>query len=118
MTRRPTTNLGRIDSRALDSRYRTNSRSRHGTRADVVKLDWTAAEAATASTTGVHAAGTGYGTGPVTVNTGITNPPCARNITATSGGTAGDIKAGQVEVFGTDIDDQPISELLPTFTVD
>lgn len=83
----------------------------------VAHLELTAAEAATASTTGVHAAVTNNGSQQV-VTTGITNPPYPRNITATAGGTAGDIKAIQVTVQGTDIDDQAISETLPAFTVD
>ncbi len=83
-----------------------------------VKVSLSAAEAATASTTAVHAAGTTYGTGPVTVSTGITNPPYPRNLTATTGGTAGDIKAGSVVVTGTNINDEVIEETLPTFTAD
>lgn len=83
----------------------------------IAHLALSAAEAATASTTGVHAAVADNGSQQV-VTTAITNPPCPRNITATAGGTAGDIKAIQVTIQGTDIDDQPISETLPAFTVD
>jgi hypothetical protein len=39
-------------------------------------------------------------------------------VTATAGGTAGDIKAIQVIVIGTDIDDAPQTDTLPAFTVD
>lgn len=83
-----------------------------------VKVSLSAAEAAAASTTAVHAAGNTYGTGPVTVSTGITNPPFPRNLTATSGGTAADIKAGSVVVTGTNYKNEVIEETLPTFTVD
>jgi len=52
------------------------------------------------------------------ITTNITNPPAPRNITATAGGTAGDIKAIQVTVEGTDMLDEAIREVLPAFTVD
>jgi hypothetical protein len=81
----------------------------------IAHLQWSAAEAATASTTRVHAAVTDTGAAQ-TVTTGITNPPCPRNITATAGGTAEDIKAIQVIVAGTDFNDEAISETLPVFT--
>ncbi len=83
----------------------------------VAHRTWSAAEAATASTTGVHAAVTDNGAQQV-VTTGITNPPAPRNVTATAGGTAGDIKAIQVVVAGTNINDEAITETLPAFTVD
>jgi len=83
----------------------------------IAHLQWSAAEAATASTTAVHAAVTDTGAA-VEVTTGITNPPCPRNITATAGGTAGDIKAIQVIIEGTDFNDETITETLPVFTVD
>lgn len=86
------------------------------TRADPVRLEWSAAEAAAADTDAVHAATTSLNSGPTTWTTGLTNPPCARNITATSGGTAGDIAAGSVVVTGTDINDKVITETLPVFT--
>ena len=44
-------------------------------------------------------------------------PSCPRNITATAGGTENDIGAVSVIVYGTNIDDQPISETLTAFTV-
>jgi hypothetical protein len=69
------------------------------------------------TTTAVHAAVTDTGVQQV-VTTGITNPDVPRNVTATAGGTAGDIKAIQVTVAGTDINGVAISEQLPAFTVD
>jgi len=86
-------------------------------RAFAAHLSWTAAEAAAADTDGVHAAVTDNGS-EQEITTNITNPPCARNITATAGGTAGDIKAIQVTIDGTDIEGNAISEDLPAFTAD
>ena len=48
----------------------------------------------------------------------IAQPSCARNITATATGTAGDVKAVQIIINGTDMNDEPITETLPAFTVD
>lgn len=41
----------------------------------------------------------------------------AKKVTATSGGTAADIKAVQVTIVGTDSADAPLTEALPVFTV-
>jgi len=68
------------------------------------------------TTTAVHAAVTDTGVQQV-VTTGITNPDVPRNVTATSGGTAGDIKAIQVIVAGTNAEGVAITETLPIFTV-
>jgi hypothetical protein len=104
--------------RQAQQRVKTAAAGVLGFRAIPVRLQWSAAEAAAAATDGVHAAAGTYGTGPVTVSTGITNPPSPRNLTATTAGTAADIKAGTVEVTGTNINDEVITETLPTFTVD
>ena len=64
----------------------------------------------------VHAAVTDNGSSQ-TITTGITQPDVPRNVSATAGGTAGDIKAIQVIVHGTNADDEVISETLPAFTV-
>ncbi len=72
---------------------------------------------AAASTTAVHAAVVDNGTQQV-VTTGISNPDVPRNITATAGGTATDIKAIQVVIAGTDAEGKAITETLPAFTVD
>lgn len=87
-----------------------------GERAFGVRLSWTAAQAVAASTTGVHAAITDTGSAQLEVDTGITSPPCPRNVTATAGGTAGDIGAIQVTVRGTNYKDEDIEETLPAFT--
>lgn len=79
-------------------------------------LHLSAAEAAAASTTGVHAAHTDTGDA-VELTTGFTNPPYPRNITATAGGTDGDVKAIQVVVEGTNMLGEAITETLPAFTV-
>ena len=51
-----------------------------------------------------------------TVTTGITNPDSPRNVTATPGGTTGNVAAVSVIVNGTDVEGQLISETLPAFT--
>lgn len=76
-----------------------------------------ASDAVASSTTGVHAAVTDTGSQQV-VTTAITNPAYPRNVTATAGGTAGDIKAIQVIVAGTNMNGDAITETLPAFTVD
>ena len=77
-----------------------------------------AASAVAASTGGVMtAAAPGTGAG-LDVTTGLTNPAVPRNITATAGGTAGDIAAVQVTITGTDYAGNVISETLTAFTVD
>lgn len=86
-------------------------------RAFIAHFQVSAANAVAASATGVHAAVTDNGAQQV-VTTGITNPAVPRNITATSGGTAEDIKAVQVIIAGTDINDEAITETLPVFTAD
>ena len=67
--------------------------------------------------TAVRAAHTDTGAA-VTLTAGITNPPTPRNITATAGGTVGDIKVIAVVVHGTNAEGAVISETLPVFTVD
>ena len=51
------------------------------------------------------------------VTTNITSPYVPRNMTATAGGTAADIKAVQVAFTGTNFADEVITEDLPAFTV-
>jgi hypothetical protein len=77
--------------------------------------NWDTAAIATGETGAVSFSG---GLSPVDVIiTGITNPAAPRNITATAGGTGGDIKAVQVTVTGTNFLDEIITEVLPIFTV-
>lgn len=69
------------------------------------------------NTTAIHAAVTDNGS-PVTVTTAIVQPLGGlRKISATAGGTAGDIKAISVTVNGLDEDGAAQSEVLPVFTV-
>lgn len=75
-----------------------------------------AAAAVAADTNGIHAAVQDNGAEQV-ITTGFTQPAVPRNVTATAGGTAGDIKAIQVVVEGIDINGLPITETLPAFTV-
>ena len=72
---------------------------------------------AAASTTAVHAAAACSVSATQTITTSITSPDVPRNITATAGGTAADVKAVQVIVYGTNYEDVAISETLPIFTV-
>lgn len=76
----------------------------------VANLAWTALEAAAASATAVHAAITGSASASTAVTTAITNPPCARNLTVTPGGTTADVAAGNVVIAGTNINGEAISE--------
>jgi len=71
---------------------------------------------AVAATAGILAAVTDTGVQQV-ITTGLNTPEVPRNITATAGGTAADIKAIQVIIAGTNAEDQAITETLPAFTV-
>jgi hypothetical protein len=93
----------------------TDSRQFHTGRSRI--LTYTFGAPALGTNTAVHAAVTDNGAQQV-VTTAITNPDVPRNITATSGGTAGDIKAITVTIAGTNIWGQAITEVLPAFTVD
>ena len=64
----------------------------------------------------IHAAVTDNGS-EQTITTGFTQPPTPRTVSASSAGTAGDIKAIQVTVNGTNEFDEVIQEVLPVFTV-
>lgn len=77
-----------------------------------------ATDAIAPSTTGIHAAITCSAGATTTVTTAITNPTVPKNVTATAGGTATDIKAVQVTITGINYADEVISETLPIFTVD
>lgn len=81
----------------------------------VARFTYSAADAVVADADGVLAAVTDNGTQQV-ITSGLSNPPCPRNVTATAGGTAGDIKAIQVIVAGTNFLDEAITETLPAFT--
>ena len=80
-------------------------------------FSYNAGSPALGTTTAVRAAVTDNGAQQV-ITSSITNPAVPRNVTATAGGTAGDIKAIQVIVAGTNMHDEAITETLPAFTVD
>lgn len=65
----------------------------------------------------VIAAWTDVGVDAVHKTATITDPAVCRNVTATAGGTSGDVKAIQPIVYGTDRAGAAISETLPAFTV-
>ena len=109
--------MGRYPKPAGNLLLQTDVSGSNETRSLIARVDWTAAQAVAADTDGVHAAVTDTGAQQV-ITTGISNPPAPRNVTATAGGTAGDIKAGQVIVAGTNMEDEAITETLPVFTVD
>jgi len=76
--------------------------------------NWDTAAIATGEAGSVYFSG---GLSPVdSISTELTDPPCARNATATAGGTAGDIKAIRVTVYGKR-NGASIEEQLPVFTV-
>lgn len=81
-------------------------------------LQWSATEAIVAANASILAAFATSGSTSTEKTTGFTQPACAKNITATAGGTAGDIKAVQVAIEGTNMNDEAITESLPAFTVD
>ena len=91
-----------------------NSRQYHSGRSRI--LSATYATPALGDVDIVLAAVTDDGT-EQTITEDITNPDFCRNVTATAGGTAADIKAIQVTVTGTNIWGQTITEDLPAFTV-
>ena len=84
-------------------------------RSFLAHLKIAAVAAVAASANGIHAAVASTGAQQV-ITTGITNPAVPRNVTATAGGTAADIKAIQVIVEGTNYNDEVITETLPVFT--
>ena len=89
-----------------------------GVRADrafLAHLCLSAEQAAAADAAGVLAAVTDTGE-PQEITEGLSAPFYPRNITATAGGVAGDIKAIQVVIEGEDMAGNVISETLPAFT--
>ena len=78
------------------------------------QLSWTSTQAATASTTAIHAAVTDNATNQ-TITTGITAPPCGRNLSVTYGGST--ITAVGPTIYGNDMAGAIISEALPVATV-
>ena len=81
----------------------------------IAHMHLTVTQSVATDTDGVHSAVTDNGS-EQTITTGITNPPCPRNVVALADGVVSDIKAIQVGVTGTNIADEVITELLPAFT--
>ena len=75
------------------------------------------AESSTTDMTDVACVGGGGETVTPNVTCLFAQPPCARTITATAGGTQASIGAVSVILYGTNINDQAISETLTAFTV-
>jgi hypothetical protein len=101
----------------LGQRQQTDVAGVYTTASFLQKFSVAAASATVASTTGILAAVTDNSAQQV-ITTGFTQPSVPRNVTATAGGTAGDIKAIQVIVAGTNYADAAITETLTAFTVD
>lgn len=76
-----------------------------------------ATKATVANTTGIHAPVSSTGEN-IVITDNIAQPSMPRNITATAGGIATDIKAVQVIIEGTNYNDEVITETLTAFTVD
>lgn len=75
---------------------------------------WSAEEAVAVDDDGILQA-TATKTSEQTITELDGQPPCARILTVKSTGTAGDIAAKAIVIYGTDINDQPISEsITPT----
>jgi hypothetical protein len=82
--------------------------------------NWDTAAVAESSTTDMTAVAFAGGAGEdilPTASPWFTQPPSCRTITATAAGTGADIGAVSVIVYGTNINDQAISETLPVFVV-
>ena len=82
----------------------------------VASYDWSEAEAVAVDDDGIMTA-TATKTTEQTITEFAAQPPCARLLTVKSTGTAGDIAAEDIVIYGTDINDQAISEAI-TPTVD
>lgn len=85
--------------------------------ASLAHLHFDAAQVPAKGVAAVRAAVTDNGATQV-LTSGFTQPAVPRNITATAAGTAGDVKAIQVIIEGTDWAGNVITETLPAFTAD
>lgn len=87
-------------------------------RAFVAHFQVLAADAVAAAIDGILAAFATSSSASTVKTSGFSNPAVPRNVSATAGGTAGDIKAVQVVIEGTNYEGEVITETLPAFTVD
>lgn len=99
-------------------RIKTDAKGAVLDRAFLAHFQVAAAAATVAAAASIHAAITCSESQTTTVTTGITNPGAPKNVSATAGGVAADIKAVQVTITGTNYADEVITEVLPAFTVD
>lgn len=84
--------------------------------AQLAYKEWDETEAAANDDDAVMTSTAGA-TSKKTITSDLVNPPCVRTLTVTAGGTAGDIKAGSVRVYGTNYANEEIYEDF-TFTAD
>jgi hypothetical protein len=103
---------------ALGQKLQTDVEGVNVDAAFLAHIQIAAAKATVASTNGIHTAAATSSAAATDITTGFTQPSVPRNVTATAGGTAADIKAVQVVVEGTNYADEVITETLPAFTVD
>lgn len=101
----------------LGQKIQTDVAGETADRGFILHFEVTAANAVAASNTGVLAAVTDTGAAQLIPADSLTNPAVPRNITATAGGTAGDIGAVSVIVWGKDYANTSIVDTLTAFTV-
>lgn len=77
--------------------------------ASVALKEWSTDEAAANDADAIMLSTNGK-TSAQNITEDLNNPPCVRSLTVTAGGTAGDIKAGSVRVYGTNYADEEIYE--------
>ena len=82
----------------------------------IAHLSFTTTQAVVAAAAGVLAS-VATSTDDTVVTKNLIDLPCAKNITATAGGVADDVKAVQIILEGVDIGGNVITETLPVFTV-
>ncbi|WEK53325.1 MAG: hypothetical protein P0Y55_12085 [Candidatus Cohnella colombiensis] len=107
--------MNRVAYNPKNGRLKTDASGVNVKRGFPAHLVIEAAQATAPNTAGIRAAAASTGSTSV-FTTGITQPSVPRNITATAGGTAADIKAIQVIIEGTNFNDEVITETLPAFT--
>lgn len=101
----------------LDQVMQSEVSGKNVDRGFVAHLVWSALEAVVADADGLLA-DSAVSADSVVELIPTAQPSCAKNITATVGGTAGSIKAVQVTVHGFDVAGNALEEDLPAFTVD
>jgi len=95
--------------RYLPTKLQTDAYAFPAESLSVAKLAWSTTDAVAADDDGILA-DTATKTTAQTVTTFAAQPACARNITVKSGGTAGDLKASKIIVYGRNMADMDITE--------